>query len=148
MDIPSTQGQIKSGCAPKVIGDLEDFRLCCAEHRFFVDLGILELPVAVDNLQWLAERWGLVDDQDEIQSIMARAFGADQPAADEIPLQPEPQHNWVSKKPNYRTAQSTVDAFFWVARNESTEYLSRWLRDHPLDAPHLRDLWERKCQQT
>jgi hypothetical protein len=65
---------------PKVLGDIEDFRLGCAEHRFFVELGILALPVAADNLQWLAERWCLVDlyGQDEIQQIMAYAFGADE----------------------------------------------------------------------
>jgi hypothetical protein len=45
----------------------------------------------------------------------------------------------------YCTPRSTLNAFLYVARNESTEYLARWLKDHPLDAPQLRKLWTQKC---
>jgi hypothetical protein len=126
-----------------VVGDVEDFRQCCAEHRYFLDLGILALPIAADNLQWLAERWGLPDlhGQDEIQRIMARAFDGDAPASDEIPMAPEPPRR------TYRTPQATVDAFFYVVRLDDTEYLARWLKQHPLDATHLHDLWKTKCPQ-
>jgi hypothetical protein len=61
----------------KVLGDIEDFHECCADHAWFLDLGIIELPVAADNMQWLAERWGLIQlhGQDAVQQIMPGAFG-------------------------------------------------------------------------
>ncbi len=46
---------------------------------------------------------------------------------------------------SYRTPQSTVDAFWYVVRNESAEYLSRWLARHPMDTSFLHKLWIRKC---
>jgi hypothetical protein len=59
------------------IGAIEDFRECCADHAWFLDLGVIELPVAADNLQRLADRWGLIEmhGQDAVQQIMAGAFG-------------------------------------------------------------------------
>jgi hypothetical protein len=45
----------------------------------------------------------------------------------------------------YSTPQATVDAFLYVARNESTEYVARWLKKHPLDAPVLQKIWKAKC---
>jgi hypothetical protein len=126
----------------EAVGDIEDFRLCCAEHRYFLDLGILALPIAVDNLQWLAERWGLtgLNGQDEIQRIMALAVGGDQPIAHEIPLVPLPD----PPQRTYRIPQATVDAFFYVVRLDDAKYLRRWLAQHPLDAPQLLKIWERK----
>jgi hypothetical protein len=52
-----------------------------------------------------------------------------------------------SAKPNgatYRTPQSVVDAFLYVARNHDPEYLARWLADHPRDIATLNKLWEAK----
>jgi hypothetical protein len=124
------------------LGDIEDFHLCCAEHRYFLDLGILAGPVAVDNLQWLAERWGLPDlhGQDEIQRIMAHTFRADEPSAQEIPLAPE-----LKFTPGpYRTPQVTVDAFWHVTRLDDPDYLARWLARHPADGSHLFKLWKAK----
>jgi hypothetical protein len=46
---------------------------------------------------------------------------------------------------SYRTAQSTIDAFWLVAKTGDPEYLANWLAQHPLDAPHLHELWGRKC---
>ena len=60
-----------------VLGDLEDFIECCEVHAWFWFEGWIPLQAAVDNLQWLAERWGLVDEgpgQDRIQLTMSRAF--------------------------------------------------------------------------
>jgi hypothetical protein len=128
--------------ANEIVADIEDFRLCCAEHRYFLDLGILAGPVAVDNLQWLAERWGLTDlhGQDKIQRIMAHTFRAEEPSAHEIPLAPElkftPRH--------YRTPQATVDAFFFVTRLDDPDYLARWLDQHPRDEKFLCKLWKAK----
>jgi hypothetical protein len=61
----------------EVLGDIEDFNECCAYQAWFLDLGIIELPVVVDNMQWLADRWGLIEmhGQDAVQQIMAGAFG-------------------------------------------------------------------------
>jgi hypothetical protein len=44
----------------------------------------------------------------------------------------------------YRPADSTVDAFLYVVRLDDADYLRRWLARHPLDAPHLLEIWERK----
>jgi len=58
------------------LGDVDDFRECCADHVWSAQIGILALQVAADNLQSLAERWGLVSEygQDTIQTEMALAF--------------------------------------------------------------------------
>jgi hypothetical protein len=124
------------------LGDVEDFRLCCAEHRYFLDLGILAGPVAVDNLQWLAERWGLTDlhGQDEIQHIMAHTFRAGEPSAHEIPIVPELK---FTPRP-YRTPQATTDAFWFVESLDDPDYLARWLTRHPADRTYLFKLWKAK----
>ena len=44
----------------------------------------------------------------------------------------------------YRTPQSTVDAFWYVVRLDDPQHLTRWLAQHPLDAPALCKLWEDK----
>jgi hypothetical protein len=43
------------------------------------------------------------------------------------------------------TPQSTIDAFWHVVRAEDPQYLARWLAQHPADAPHLHEIWGRKC---
>jgi hypothetical protein len=121
------------------LGNIEDFLECCADQAWFLDLGIIELAVAADNLQFLADRWGLIDlqGQDAIQAEMASALTV---VHEDIPLVPLP-----APPPRiYRTPQSTVDAFFFVLRKGDADYLSRWLVGHPLDAPHLLKIWERK----
>jgi len=125
--------------AEGLLGDIEDFRFCCAHHAWFLDFGIIELPTAADNLQWLAERWGLVDvhGQDAIQAEMASALTV---LSDEIPLAPLPE----PPKRIYRTPKSVIDAFEWVACNKDAKYLARWLKQHPRDAPYLLKIWERK----
>src|SRR5258705_9492676 len=50
------------------------------------------------------------------------------------PRQPEP----------YRPAQSTVDAFWYVAGLDDADYLKRWLAEHPRDVETLQKLWEAK----
>jgi hypothetical protein len=44
----------------------------------------------------------------------------------------------------YRTAQSTIAAFFYVASLNDPDHLKRWLAQHPADAPFLLKLLERK----
>jgi len=53
------------------------------------------------------------------------------------------EHNDPPRR-HYSTPQSTVDAFLYVVRLGDADYLSRWLAQHPLDAPHLLKIWERK----
>jgi hypothetical protein len=50
---------------------------------------------------------------------------------------------WPPKRP-YRTAQSTIDAFFYVTRNHDDAYLAAWLDRHSMDAAFLMGLWESK----
>jgi len=127
---------------------IEVFREQCELHSRLHAQGLLSKPTAVDHLRWLAETWHLVElhGQHAVQAIIAKPFAwiryslvSDHPPAESIdPVRPEPP------KRDYRTAQSTIDAFWHVVRNESTEYLTRWLFDHPLDAPHLQKLWKQK----
>ena len=44
----------------------------------------------------------------------------------------------------YRTAQSTIDAFWYVVRNHDDAYLAKWLERHPADEAFLMQLWEVK----
>ena len=117
------------------LGDLDDFRECCAQQRWFYDLGILPLATAVDNLQWLAERWDLIalHGQGAIQDAMALAFAVDVSPASALPALPDPAPPQRRKGP----AQSTVDAFKYVLRCGNPDALKAWLRDHVDDAPAL-----------
>jgi hypothetical protein len=45
---------------------------------------------------------------------------------------------------SYRTPQSTIGAFLFVAGLGDADYLVRWLDQHPLDASVLYKLWEDK----
>lgn len=149
-------------------GSIEDFRDCADVHAWFHGNGWITLQVAVDNLQTLAERWGLVDElgQDAVQDEMSRAFAfLDEPQlqtdyAARIVRQwemadPRDRWSWTGEappppqpevpKPSYRTPQSTIDAFLYVVRLDDSDYLANWLSEHPRDIPHLQKLWGRKC---
>ncbi len=58
------------------LGDVEDFRECCEVHAWYHAEGWISLQTAADNLQYLAERWSLVDEfgQDTVQAIIAEPF--------------------------------------------------------------------------
>lgn len=118
-------------------GDLQDFQECCAQQRWFCDLGIINLCTAVDNLQWLAERWDLISlhGQDAIQDAMGLAFAIDVDPAMELPPLPDP----AVARPQRRRgpAQSTVDAFKYMVSRGDPDALEAWLRDHVDDAPAL-----------
>src|SRR5437879_5855625 len=55
------------------LGDVYDFAECCDRYAWFYANGWISLQTAVDNLQHLAEQWGLVEDigQDQIQRLIA-----------------------------------------------------------------------------
>jgi hypothetical protein len=61
---------------PAVLGTVDDFAECCETHAWFVHEGWITLQTAADNLQWLAERWDLIEEagQDYIQQTIAAAF--------------------------------------------------------------------------
>jgi hypothetical protein len=137
---------------------LDDFRECCEIQRWFCDEGWVTKQVAVDNLQTLADCAGFVElyGQDQVQSQMAAAFAPIEPLpydyvarillqweADDAkrpPVRQEPQTRI------YRTAESTIHAFWYVAKSQPTEYLRAWLARHPLDKPQLYEIWKSTCR--
>lgn len=154
---------------PVALGDVHDFIECCDQHVWFCNEGWISLHTAVDNLQALAERWGLVDEigQDEVQRLMANAFA---PAASiDLPADyaaqivrlwelADPRDSWKHtgepppapvdgerKQALYTPARSTIDAFWFVVRQGDPDHLMSWLAQHPADAPHLHEIWGRKC---
>jgi hypothetical protein len=74
--------------------------------------------------------------QIEVAEIMARMDAMD---LDEAPEPVKP-----AAKQSYRTPQSTIDAFLYVASLGDADYLARWLADHPTDAPELFKIWKGK----
>jgi hypothetical protein len=50
---------------------------------------------------------------------------------------------WLPQRP-YRTAASTIDAFWYLVGLRDPERLKTWLADHPQDAPTLHKLLENK----
>jgi hypothetical protein len=147
------------------LGDVEDFTECCQVHAWYYAEGWISLQAAVDNLQRLAARRGLVDEigQDAVQRLIAYESMPEHASDPEIPTDyaariyaqweaddakrrpsaaPEPQ------KREYRTPQATVDAFWFVARQGDPDYLARWLAQHPADVPHLHKIWGQKCATT
>jgi hypothetical protein len=118
----------------------------------------MEIDEAADELQAYAERSGLVRDigQDRVQEIIAAPFARyrEMAEADDGPPQwftntimaepDEPEPVKPAAKQPYRTPQATVDAFLYVVRLDDPEYLTRWLAQHPLDAPALYKFYEGK----
>jgi hypothetical protein len=82
----------------------------------------------------IVRRWELDDPRDRWKHT------GEPPPAPAIPAGP-------AKQP-YRTPQSTIDAFFVVAGLGDADYLGRWFAQHPLDAPFLCNLWDRKNAQS
>jgi hypothetical protein len=72
--------------------------------------------------------WELADPRDRW-----RHTGEAPPKISATPRRPEP----------YRPAESTVQAFWFVATREP-EKLKAWLARHPDDAPALRQIWKAK----
>jgi hypothetical protein len=73
--------------------------------------------------------------QEEAAAIFARLEAMDDPSK-RLPLRTEPEP--------YRPAQSTIDAFWYVASLDDPDYLTRWLAQHPRDVAALQKLWEAK----
>jgi hypothetical protein len=93
--------------------------------EFFCDELETQIYLAAADL---VRHWELADSWDRW-----RHTGEPPPKASDIPnARPEP----------YRPAQSTVDAFFFVARQGDRHRLARWLADHPADKAELFKLWK------
>jgi hypothetical protein len=157
----SAQGKIK----PASANLLEVFRERCWARAMLVREGLATLQDSVDALQNAAVAYGLVPDdraQDEIQAILEEAFAIVHAGDDERYLLQRqaadvarmierweaadgkrPHAAPVQKSP-YRIPQSTIDAFWYVVRQGSADDVRRWLVRHPIEAPHLRKLWEAK----
>jgi hypothetical protein len=130
----------------------------------------IELHDAVDELQHWAEKTGLVAaiGQDAVQAILSQPFALVRAELDEIEptlaelaVEFDAADSWqrlgdaaancvermahsAKVKPKC-PADSTIAAFLYVARNESTDYLAKWLAQRPLDAPHLLKIWADPC---
>jgi hypothetical protein len=106
-----------------------------------------DLVDLVDVLQEYAVDIGLVAaiGQDAVQEIIAAPFAIARLGieAEEAPLQPEPALESAPRE--YRPPDSTVAAFWCVVRTGDEKQLTDWLADHPLDVPHLHQLWREKC---
>lgn len=48
----------------------------------------------------------------------------------------------VFKPRPYRTAESTIDAFWYLVRLDDQDRLKAWLQDHPRDQQFLYQLWK------
>jgi hypothetical protein len=151
---------------------LEVFTERCWARALLVREGVMEFQDAVDGLQDCAVAFGLVNrfGQDDIQRIMAEAFGEELPelqaGVDEMVRRLElqdPRDRWQhtgeapppdivrnsdvagpqrAKPKPYQTPQSTIDAFFYVVRQDDVARLDTWLADHPKDAAFLLKLLE------
>ncbi|WP_407160158.1 hypothetical protein [Bradyrhizobium sp. STM 3557] len=125
----------------QIFGDLDDFREYAEIEAFMLARGWIDWHRAIDTCEWIRERWG-ISDVDAAQAVMADVFGPLRPQPeidpDDIPLVPE------SPRRAYQTPRSTLDAFWYVVRTESTDGIADWLARHPRDAVHLHKLWKAK----
>jgi hypothetical protein len=56
--------------------------------------------------------------------------------------------NVLEFKPRpYRTAESTIDAFWYLVRLGDEDRLKAWLADHMRDGPTLRKLYEERKRE-
>jgi hypothetical protein len=55
-----------------------------------------------------------------------------------------PEPSTLGQPQPYRTAASTIEAFFYLVGLDNPDRLAGWLRDRPQDAPTLLKLLEKK----
>jgi hypothetical protein len=72
---------------PDISGAIDNFLECCDQQAWFYNEGWISLQTAADNLQSLAERWGLVDEigQDAVQRLIAYECAPEPASEPEIP---------------------------------------------------------------
>jgi hypothetical protein len=89
--------------------------------------------------------------QEEVAAILARwdAMDAMDPPGAMVVVTGVISRHWKQtiippRSRPCRPAQSTIDAFFYVAALNDPDRLKAWLANHPKDAPHLHKLWKAK----
>jgi hypothetical protein len=141
------------------LGDICDFVEVCDDNGWFYANGWITLQRAVDNLQHLAELWGLVDDigQDAIQNVIAYNGTIEPPGLSEYEIgyiqriitqweaaddaRPRAAATAIEREP-YRPARSTEAAFRYLVATGDVVRLKAWLADRGKDAPLLLALLE------
>jgi hypothetical protein len=157
--------------AARSVDELHQFFAQLCEHRAELHAeGILTLHEAVDELQAFATLSGLVEaiSQQSVQETMA--FDGDVGMVDaceyEIHLRTanlvqqwelaDPRDRWrwtgeprpiaqpeqPARREPYPPPQATIDAFFFLARQQDADCLARWLAARPTDAPALYKIWK------
>jgi hypothetical protein len=148
------------------LGDICDFIEVCDQQTWFYAEGWVTLQTAVDNLQYLAERWHLVAlyGQDAMQTIIAFSAVPEEPPSDggrhlvrdwELADSrdrwrhdggPRPSDDFrnsdigiptAAAEPSYKPVKSTIDAFQFLVRGGEVERIKGWLAARPKDAPFL-----------
>src|ERR1700723_1822931 len=164
-------GRMNAPVRTDTLGDIDDFVECCEQQAWFYAEDWVSLQTAVDNLQYLAERWHLVAlyGQDAIQTIIAfSAAPAELPSDDERHLVrdwelADPRDRWRhdgSPRPSddfrnsdigiptaaadrsYKPVKSTIDAFQFLITAGDVARIKGWLADRSKDAPYLLSLLE------
>jgi hypothetical protein len=156
--------------AARSVDELHQFFADLCDNRAELHAGgILTLHEAVDELQAFASLSGLVEaiSQQSVQETMAFASDVGMSDVGEYEScvraenlvkqwelsdsrdrwrwtgepRPAPQPNPTPRRAPYAPPQSTVEAFFFLARQEA-HCLARWLAAHPTDAPALYKIWK------
>jgi hypothetical protein len=81
----------------------------------------------------IVRRWELNDPRDRWRHT-----------GDAPPKNTSGEEEYFPRKQPYRTPQSTIDAFWYVAGLDDSNYLTAWLAQHPRDVEILQKLWEAK----
>jgi hypothetical protein len=73
-------------------------------------------------------------------------YGPKQPERDTDDMSLDALYNHFLRQHQHRTAQSTIDAFFYLVRQGDQERIKNFLYSHSDDAAYLRQLLEERCQ--
>lgn len=111
--------------------------------------GFLSQQQAADIARTAGFAAGLVHrhGEDVVQEAIAWGFERALQPMEAPPIAPAKATPQLAKR-EYRTPESTIDAFWYVVRSGDKAALKAWLADRPKDAPTLRKLWEAKCHQS
>jgi hypothetical protein len=123
---------VQSGLVDAIGQDEAQAIMSCAFAGFMVDF--LQDAEGDPDTTDVMSRWELDDPRGRWKHT------GEAPPPAEVrsgPLQPA-----MFSGPPYRTPQSTVDAFLYVARLDDSEYLARWLADHKRDGMFLLKTWK------
>ena len=115
------------------VDPVQAFCARCEARAMLVDVGMLSLHEAVDELQADAERAGLVEKigQDATQQIMAAAFAEERIVSrDGVATAGEMQADYeaaLARRNADHLPSSVVAAVDWLIKNQTPEYFAQWL---------------------